>query len=316
MLTPRDAFFIQVFEKAKVNSDIVVLSSDFSAPSFDRFRTELPGQFVNTGISEQNTILVAAGLALSGKTVFVTSIAPFITMRCFEQIRLFAADTNLNIKIAAVGAGFSYNTAGSTHHSFEDIALMRTLPNMRVYMPSCNSQVAAFARFCADHCGPAYIRLDRMTLEELYDEHDENFVGETDAGFRVLRRISPVTIAATGYMMHTALKAADAMESRGNPVGVLDVYRLPLDGNAFISAVKDVKHLLTLEEHARAGGLGSAICEFLNDSRTAIPVKRFALDVSKGYYHKYGSRDHIHEMCGIGVKDIQNYMEYIINDKL
>lgn len=309
MPTMRDAFFLQIFEQAKKDPNIIVLSSDFSAPSFDRFRTELSGQFINTGISEQNSILIAAGLALSGKTVFVTSIAPFITMRCFEQTRLFAADMNLNIKIVAVGAGFSYNTAGSTHHSFEDIALMRTLPNMRILMPCCNSQVEAFAKQCVDSKGPVYIRLDRMFLEEV--DSEKKLL--TDSGFCILRPIAPITIVATGYMTHTALKTADILQTKGLSVGVVDIHCIPFD-DKFIDIIKGVKHLITVEEHVKQGGLGSIICELLIDNNLPLSLKRFALDFSHGFYHKYGSRDHIHDACGIGVLRLVEYVKRVMDD--
>jgi transketolase len=306
MPTMRDAFFLRVFERAKQNPDIVVLTSDFSAPSFDRFRTGLPGQFINTGISEQNTMLVAAGLALSGKTVFVTSIAPFITMRCFEQTRLFAADMNLNIKIVAVGAGFSYNTAGPTHHSVEDIALMRTLPNMRILSPCCNSQVEAFADYCIEQKGPFYVRLDRMILDELYNGFSAL---KTNLGFSVLYDVVAITLLSTGYMVHTALKVAKNLQSKGFAVGLLDIYQLPVHETEFIDAIKKAKQLVVIEEHIKAGGLGSAICELLNDNNHLISVKRFAFDVSIGFYHRYGTRDHMHEECGLGMQQIQNYVE-------
>jgi transketolase len=310
MVTMRDAFFLRIFEWAKVNPNIIVLTSDFSAPSFDRFRTELSGQFINTGISEQNTVLVATGLALSGKTVFVTSIAPFITMRCFEQTRLFAADMNLNIKIIAIGAGFSYNTAGPTHHSVEDIALMRTLPNMTILMPCCNSQVEAFANRCVDESGPAYVRLDRMTLNELYNNRIST--ANSDTGFCVLRPAAPITLLATGYMVHTALRVIDVLQSKGISVGLFDFYRLPFDENALVEALANVKQLVAIEEHIKPGGLGSAISEILHDRNHLLPIKRFALDFSKSLYHKYGSRDHMHDACGIGERQIRQYVEYLI----
>ena len=301
MLTMRDAFFLRIFKKANHNPDIVVLASDFSAPSFDRFRTELPGQFINTGISEQNTLLVATGLALSGKTVFVTSIAPFITMRCFEQTRLFVADMNLNIKIVAVGAGFSYNTAGPTHHSVEDIALMRTLPNMQILLPCCNSQVEAFADYCTETPGPAYVRLDRMTLDELYGD---SFNHADNPGFSILRDIAPVTVAATGYMVKTALNALAALGEHDVSIGLVDINFLPLKEKAFIDALISVKQLILIEEHILQGGLGSYVCDLLSKNNVHLCVKRFAFDFSKGYYHRYGSRDEMHEACGIGIKRI------------
>lgn len=306
MATMRDAFFLRIFERAKENPNIVILTSDFSAPSFDRFRTELPGQFINTGISEQNTVLVATGLALSGKVVFVTSIAPFITMRCFEQTRLFAADMNLNIKIVGIGAGFSYNTAGPTHHSVEDIVLMRTLPNMHILMPCCNSQVEVFADYCVNKFGPAYVRLDRMTLNELYNNGIS--AANSDTGFYVLRTAAPVTLLATGYMVHTALRVIDALQEKGILVGLFDIYCLPFDEAALVESLVNVKQLVTIEEHIKPGGFGSAICEILHDHNHLLPVKRFALDFSKGFYHKYGSRDHMHDACGIGSKQIIEYV--------
>jgi transketolase len=306
MLAMRDAFFLKIFEKAKQNPDIVVLTSDFSAPSFDRFRIELPGQFINTGISEQNTILVAAGLALSGKTVFVTSIAPFITMRCFEQTRLFAADMNLNIKIIAVGAGFSYNTAGPTHHSVEDIAIMRTLPNMKIFLPCCNSQVETFAENCVEEPGPAYVRLDRMILDEQYNG---SFVQIKNAGFSILRKIVPITIVTTGYMVKTTLEAVDALGAKSIPIGVIDAYRLPFDEKAFAGILTGVKRLIILEEHVKQGGLGSYICETLADNDVQLLVKRFGFDFLKGFHHHYGSRDEMLETCGLSVKQLVTSVE-------
>jgi transketolase len=305
MLTMRDAFFLRVFEQAKVNPDIVVLTSDFSAPSFDRFRAELPGQFINTGISEQNTILVATGLALSGKIVFVTSIAPFITMRCFEQTRLFAADMNLNIKIVAVGAGFSYNTAGPTHHSIEDIALMRALPNMRLLLPCCNSQVDFFAGRCTEEPGPTYIRLDRMVLDEQYGD---TFSPKSNDGFSVLRPIAPLTIIASGYTVQTALAVAEKAKEKGVSIGVIDMWQLPLQSNVLLNTLTEVKRLIIIEEHILQGGLGSSILEYLSDNDSHIPVKRFALDVTNGFYHRYGSREEMHAACKIGRQQIHDYI--------
>jgi transketolase len=302
----RDAFFLKVFERAKQNPNIVVLTSDFSAPSFDRFRTELFGQFINTGISEQNTILTATGLALSGKIVFVTSISPFLTMRCFEQTRIYAADMNLNIKIAAVGAGFSYNTSGSTHQSFEDIAIMRALPNMQILMPCCNSQVEAFADYCVDKSGPVYVRMDRMDLQEQYGGI---FNPNSDSGFAELRKTSLITLAATGYMTQTALKISDFFKEKGIQIGVLDIYRLPFDEKSFLNTlIGGVKHLISIEEHSKIGGLGSAISEICTDNQYPIFLKRFALDTSRGFFHGYGDRDVIHDKCAIGMNQIIQYI--------
>lgn len=305
MQSMRDAFFYRVFEYAKNNADIVVLTPDFSTPSFDRFRTELPGQFLNTGISEQNTLLVAAGLAHSGKNVFIAGIAPFVAMRCFEQTRLYAADMNMSIKIVAVGAGFSYNTAGPTHHSVEDIAIMRALPNMRIFSPSCNSQVEEITAWSAENLCPAYIRLDRAVLDELYD----NKFAIDGKGFRVLRESGDIMLASTGYMTHTALRAADALREKGVDAGVIDIYSLPAAEDELLDALRRAKRIITIEEHVYPGGVGSYICELLADNGFMLPIKRIALDFSKGLYHGYGTRDEMHEACGISVKHILSFIE-------
>jgi transketolase len=299
MLTMRDAFFKVVFNYAKNDSNIIILTSDFSAPSFDSFRIELSNQFINTGISEQNSILVAAGLANSGKNVFVTSISPFITMRCFEQIRLYAADMNLSIKIAAVGAGFSYNTAGPTHHSVEDIAILRATPNMIIYSPCCNSQVESFAKICCETSGPAYVRLDRMVLDELYNNNQLN----NDAGFQILKT-GETTIISTGYMIHTALKVAKIKK-----IGLIDLFKIPANHILLLDIITKIKHLVIVEEHVLQGGIGSYIYELLLDNGINIPIKRFGFDFSKGFYHRYGSRDEMHSICGIGFEQILSFLE-------
>jgi len=307
-MTMRDAFFYRIFEKAKQSPDIVVLTSDFSAPSFDRFRTELPGQFINTGISEQNTMLVAAGLAHSGKKVFVTSIAPFIVMRCYEQTRLYAADMNFDVKIVAVGAGFSYNTSGPTHHAVEDISLMRALPNMNVIMPCGNNQVEGAAEWCVSSKSPAYIRLDRMNLNELYD----NSFYVDDAGFNVWKNTDNIMFLASGYMTHTAVKIVKMLNDKGIDAGIIDLYKIPVDKTALVDSIKHVKKLVTIEEHVRSGGIGSYINELLVDSNCHLSLKCFALDFSKGLYHRYGTRDEIHEACGIGKESILRSLEGLL----
>ena len=133
MITQRDAFWDEIYRLAKIDRDIVVISADMGAPSLDKFRTDLPGQFVNTGIAEQNAILIASGLAKEGKKVFVYAIASFLTLNCIEKIRVQNGMMNIPINLVGVGAGFSYPDSGPTHHLIEDIAIMRSIPNITTY---------------------------------------------------------------------------------------------------------------------------------------------------------------------------------------
>lgn len=294
METMRDAFFNTLFPHAKDDPSIMVLTSDFSAPSFDRYRTELPGQFVNTGISEQNTMLVASGLAMSGMKVFVVSIAPFITMRCFEQIRLFPADMNLNVTIVGVGAGFSYTEAGATHHSVEDIGLMRLLPHMRIFSASDNAQVRHFVRNILDTAGPSYVRLDRRSLPDLYPA--DALFGNSLA---VLSAVGKMNFLATGYMTHVAVELAGILRKEGVDVGVADAFSLPIDSHEFAKIFAEAEHIISLEEHVASGGLGEAARTLVTECGLKARLTSFALNVSDGLCHSYGPRTILQARHGI-----------------
>jgi len=296
----RDVFFKEIYKFAKSNKDIVLLAPDFSAPSFDMFRTELDSQFINTGISEQNTALVAAGMAMNGKKVFVAAISAFLTMRCYEQVRLYAADMKLDIKLIGIGAGVSYNKTGVTHHNVEDIAIMRALPNMQILLPCTNNQTAEFAKLCCDDNLPAYVRLDRVNLPEYY----ENGFNYSEKGYEILKPLTEKVVIAIGYTVQIAMNVAKKL-----CCGVVDLYKLPIDEQTFIQDFANVKQIIIIEEHIKRGGIGSYICEVCADNNLKPNIKRFGLDLSDGLYHKYGTRDEMLEDCGLS-------SEYIANEVL
>jgi transketolase len=300
METMRDAFFNALFPQAKADPSIMVLTSDFSAPSFDRFRTELPGQFINTGISEQNTILVASGLAMSGMKVYVVSIAPFITMRCFEQIRLFPADMNLDVTIVGVGAGFSYTEAGATHHSVEDIGLMRLLPRMRVFSACDNAQARHFVRKTLADGGPSYVRLDRRSLPDLYSRNTS--FGNSLA---VVARIEKVNLLATGYMTHAAAELAEELRGEGIPIGVVDAFSLPPDPVEFSEIFTGTEFIISLEEHMAAGGIGEAARQIICGCALPLRLRAFALNILDGLCHTYGPRAAMQARHGLDLDAIR-----------
>lgn len=289
----RDIFWNRIYERARDDRNIVVLSADFSAPSLDRFRLELPAQYIRLGIAEQNMILMAAGLALEGKHPFCYAIAPFLTMRCLEQIRLFVAGMDLPITLVSVGAGFSYADSGYTHHALEDIAQMRTLPHMQVFQPCDNASVRKMADMLIQLNGPAYLRLDR------YGEETVAFREETSKkGFHIVRPVQKITLVASGYMVKTALSAADQLQEAGISVGVVDFCRIPVD-DALYDTLAQVEKLVILEEHTLPGGLGSYMLEQLCDRRLLIEVYRAGLDLSGGYPEEYSGRQALHELYQI-----------------
>jgi len=289
----RDAFWDRIYEYAKKDRNIVILSADFSAPSLDRFRLELPSQYIKLGIAEQNMILTAVGLALEGKRPFCYAIAPFLTMRCFEQIRLYVAGMNLPITLVGVGAGFSYADSGYTHHALEDIALMRTLPNMRIFQPCDNASVRKMADMLLQSSSPTYLRLDRYGEETLAFQE-----GATEKGFHIPRPIQRITLAASGYMVKTALDVAKQLQSAGICVGVVDICCLPFDETMY-DILAQVEKLVVLEEHTLPGGLGSYILEQICVKNLPIQVHRVGLDLSGGYPEEYSGRQALHKMYQI-----------------
>lgn len=294
----RDVFWNRIYERAKEDRNIVILSADFSAPSLDRFRLDLPSQYIRLGISEQNMILMAAGMALEGKRPFCFAISPFLTMRCLEQIRLYAAGMKLPIILVGVGAGFSYSDSGYTHHALEDITLMRALPNMRVLQPCDNASVQKMADMLLQSDGPAYLRLDRYGEETIAFQE-----ATTEKGFHIVRPIQRVTLAASGYMVKTALNAAERLQRAGISVGVVDICCIPVD-DAIYGLLSQAEKLVVLEEHTLPGGLGSYMLEQVCAKKLPIDVYRVGLDLAEGYPEEYSGRQALHEMYQIDSEHI------------
>ncbi len=297
--TQRDAFWNRVYDLARADKSIIAVSADMGAPSLDKFRADLPGQFVNVGIAEQNGIVVAAGLAMTGKRPFVYAIAPFATLRCLEQIRVESGIMNIPITIVGVGAGFGYEDSGPTHHLTEDIAIMRAMPHIVINSISDNVMAQAIAEMSCSMPFTNYVRLERRCLPELYDS-------KTDfgTGINVLRQGQDLCIAATGYMVHTALELADRLKEKDVSAKVLDVFTIPVNSSLLLEQIGNVRSLVTLEEHFLPGGLGSAVCEVLTDAGVAMPVKRIGLPIEKAYCYKYGGRQEIHKYYGVDKKGI------------
>lgn len=284
-MTMRDVFFTGLYEYAKQDHDIVVVSADFSAPSLDQFRLNLPSQYIFAGISEQSMILLATGLALEGKKVFCYAIAPFLTMRCFEQIRNYPAGMNLPITLVGVGAGLSYDDSGYTHHAVEDIAIMRCLPNMRVLQPCDNTDVLQMLELAMKSIHPLYLRLDRYGIDEL-------FSGERDmvSGFSVVKKVQNITIVASGSMMRNALEACEVLEKEDVSVGLVNLTSIPVDAEAFRKAMSGAQTVVSVEEHTLSGGIGSYLLELISDHAMNIKVRRLGLDLSEGFVEQFGGR--------------------------
>jgi len=299
-ISQRDAFWDRLYELAALNRDIILVSADMGAPSLDRFRRDLPGQFVNTGIAEQNAVLISAGLALAGKKVFAYAIAPFITLRCLEQIRVELSMMNLPVTIVGVGAGLGYEDSGPTHHLIEDIAVMRSLPNIVINSITDSAMAAAAADLSLTMKHPNYVRLERQVLPLLYGK-----TSDFSQGLTLLKQGKDGLVLATGCMTHTALEIVQRLEQQGLNLGVADIYRIPVNEEALLRTVATMPKLVTLEEHFLPGGMGSAVCEVLTDRGTTIPVKRLGLPVQKGYCYRYGGRENLRAYYGLDKGSIE-----------
>lgn len=307
-ITQRDAFWKKVYEIGKIDRDVIIITADMGAPNLDIIRKELSSQFINVGIAEQNAILIAAGLVLTGKKVFVYSISPFITIRCLEQIRVECAMMNIPITIVGVGAGVSYEDSGPTHHTIEDIAMLRSMPNIQINNITDTVMASAFAEISYKLRTTNYVRLDRQITPDVYSRNND-----FTKGLEVLKKSRDFYIVSTGSMTHAALDIAGKLAKQKISIGVIDVYTIPINQKLFIETIKGAKKLITLEEHFLPGGLGSAVCEILNDNALPIPVKRIGLPTSKGYCYKYGGRNVIKTFYGVDndsiEKQIKNFLK-------
>ena len=256
----RKAICDVLLKEAETDKDIVVLCSDSrGSASLAPFADAYPEQFVEMGIAEQDLVSVSAGLAHCGKKAFAASPACFLSTRSYEQCKIDVAYSNTNVKLIGISGGISYGALGMSHHSAQDIAAMSAIPNMRVYLPSDRFQTAKLVEALLKDEKPAYIRVGRNPVEDIYTE--DNCPFEMDKA-TVLTEGTDAAIIACGEMVRPALEAAKLLEKDGIHATVLDMYCVkPLDKEAIVKATSNAKVVVTAEEHAPFGGLGSMVSQ-------------------------------------------------------
>ena len=256
----RKAICDVLLKEAETDKDIVVLCSDSrGSASLAPFADAYPEQFVEMGIAEQDLVSVSAGLAHCGKKAFAASPACFLSTRSYEQCKIDVAYSNTNVKLIGISGGISYGALGMSHHSAQDIAAMSAIPNMRVYHPSDRFQTAKLVEALLKDEKPAYIRVGRNPVEDIYTE--DNCPFEMDKA-TVLTEGTDAAIIACGEMVRPALEAAKLLEKDGIHATVLDMYCVkPLDKDAIVKAASNAKVVVTAEEHAPFGGLGSMVSQ-------------------------------------------------------
>lgn len=296
----RDALLERIWQGMAEDKRLFFVAADFGAPTLDRIRSDFPNRFVNVGIAEQNLINVSAGLALEGFTVFAYAIAPFITMRCYEQCRtnlaLLSTVRPINVTLVGVGAGYSYVVSGPTHQCYEDITLMRTLPGFQVLSPADHVTAGHLFDRCAGQTGLKYLRFDAQNLPVLYDETAPDLT----QGFTLLRDGTDATLVATGYMVHTALKVAERLAQDGIHLAVIDLFDLSgFDQDALAKLLAAKPTLISMEEgFSGRGGVDSLARDLL--SRQGLERPTLGIGVEPAYRFELGDRATLHEQVGIG----------------
>lgn len=289
----RQAICEVLMEKVKTDKDIVVLCSDSrGSASMTPFADANPDNFIEVGIAEQNLVSISAGLAKCGKKPFAASPACFLSTRSYEQAKVDCAYSNTNVTLIGISGGISYGALGMSHHSAQDIAAMSAIPNMRVYLPSDRHQTKCLIEALLQDEKPAYIRVGRNPVEDIYTEDNVPF--EMDKA-TVLCEGTDVAIIACGEMVKPALDAAAILKEQGISATVLDMYCVkPLDKEAIIKAAQNAKAVVTVEEHAPFGGLGSMVSQVVGSEcpkkviNMALPDAPVITGTSKEVFDYYG----------------------------
>ncbi len=297
----RTAFAKEVTEIANIRNDVVLLSGDIGNRMFDDFKSKANSRFFNCGIAESNMMSVAAGMALCGLRPIIYTITPFTTLRCLEQIKIGTAYHKVPVIIIGTGSGLSYAELGATHHSLDDISLIRSIPDIRVLAPCDSIELKAFLRQSLDSSCPTYIRIGKKGEPILNKDHENIQIGKAN----ILKNGDEFLIIAIGPIINEALTAANDTQFDPKKVAVVSMGSVkPLDTNFLYDMSKrKFKKWIVLEEHSKIGGLGSAIIEWKIDNKIDTPeiIRMAAPDQ---FIHKLGNQKFVREQIGIDAKSI------------
>lgn len=306
----RDTFVKTLVEIAKEDKNIELVTGDLGFGVLKPFWEQLPNQFTNAGIAEQNMTTVAAGMALEGKTVFTYSIGNFPTLRCLEQIRNDCAYHNANVKIVCIGGGFVYGSLGMSHHATEDIAVLRALPDVVVMAPGDLVEAQEATKAIAQYKGTCYLRLGRGGEKRIHDRIEHFQIGKA---IRV-HDGEKVAIFSTGAIFEEVQGAYDLLNRQGLSPAVYTFPTVkPIDKDVICACAKDFDLIVTCEEHNIVGGFGSAVAEVMAE----MPVKRahlMRIGMQDMYATKVGSQAYLREQYGMSAKQIAEKIVKALND--
>lgn len=295
----RNAFAAEITRLAQEDQRVVLLSGDIGNRLFDKFKQVDENRFFNCGVAEANMMGVAAGMALSGLRPVIYTITPFTTTRCFEQIRVDACYHHVPVIIVGTGSGLSYAELGPTHHSLEDLAILRTLPGMSVLAPCDATELRLSLRAALAQDGPVYIRIGKKGEPAIHPRDPDFHIGKAI----VVRAGSTVALLSTGTLMPEVLKAADLLEAKGISAEVVSVHSIkPLDTSYLASAAQRFKLIATIEEHGLTGGLGSAVSEW--KAAADAPIRQLSFGTPDEFMHEVGSQEYARAKYGLVAQNI------------
>lgn len=263
----RDAYARALEEMAEKDARVcAVINDSLSSAKMKNFKAKYPERFINVGIAEQNMVGVGSGLANGGMIPYLCGASCFLTARAMEQVKVDLAYSNANVRICGMSSGMAYGQLGPTHHSIEDLAWMRILPNMTVVVPADPIETDAVMRYSLEHAGPMFLRISRIPVRPVHDDNYKFILGKAV----VLRRGYDVTLIANGVVVSRALDAAEILAGQGVEARVLNMSTLkPIDRESVIRAARETQGIVTAEEGLTAGGLGGAVAEILATAHPA-----------------------------------------------
>jgi len=305
----RDTFVATLEWLAEQDNSIVAVCNDSVGSSkLGGFKKKWPERLINVGIAEQNMVGVGAGLANGGKIPFVCAASSFLTGRALEQIKADIAYSKTNVKLCGISSGMAYGALGATHHSIEDFAWTRVLPELVVIAPADPVETKGAVEFAAQHEGGVFLRLSRVGVPDIFDTDHEFKVGKADT----IREGDDVTIIANGTLTHRALEAATLLANHGLETRVLNMATVsPLDTDAIIAAARETGAIVTCEEHSVRGGLGGAIAEIVVQHQ---PVPMTILGVP-GIFAPTGSANFLLDEFGMSPEGICKSARELVNKK-
>ena len=307
----RDSFAREMTKLASERDDVTLLSGDIGNRMFDRFKEAAPTRFFNCGIAEANMMSLAAGMALSGLRPVIYTITPFTTTRCLEQIRVGVAYHQAPVVIVGTGSGLSYAELGPTHHSLEDMAILRTLPGLNVVAPADSAELVAQLREALDSPHPTYMRIGKKGEPALHGEAAELGIGKAN----LLRDGSDLLVVGVGPILGEALQAAAALAPEGISVAVASLGGVkPLDEPFLRKMTERFPQWLSLEEHGISGGLGSALLEWLADTGST-PIRLRRLGVPDVFLHELGNQAYTRHRLGLDAGGIAQTIRREIRER-